>query len=56
MSVLCPDCRAEAACAARAALDLLADHRTNDTDRRVAGEVAMRALEVLQMRPGERVQ
>lgn len=53
--MVCLECRQVAANAARAALDVLADHRASATDRRVAGEVATRALETLQTRPGDRV-
>jgi hypothetical protein len=46
-------CRAEAARAASAALDVLADHQAGDDERRVAGDVATRALEVLVLPPGD---
>jgi len=53
MSALCPECRAEAERAARAALDVLADHRASDAERRVAGDVATRALNTLRLPPGD---
>jgi hypothetical protein len=53
MSVLCPSCREETARIARAAVDLLADPTTTSGDRSIAIEEATRALEVLQLPPGE---
>jgi hypothetical protein len=53
MSALCHCCRAEASRAAAAALEVLADRRASEVDRRVAGDVASRALAVLVLPPGE---
>ncbi len=52
-ALVCPCCRAEAAGAVQAALLVLADHQAVDADRRVAAEVAERALAVLRQSPGE---
>lgn len=56
MSALCPDCREQAAAAARAAVEVLADPRASLGERQVAGEVAHRALEHLQLPSAERAQ
>ena len=52
MSV-CRDCRSAAVVAARAALCVLADDNADDTERQVAGDVAVEAIEVLCVPIGE---
>jgi predicted anti-sigma-YlaC factor YlaD len=47
VSALCPECRDYFTAVARAAVDVLGDHRVSEADRNVAADVAREAIEEL---------
>jgi hypothetical protein len=51
--VLCSSCRDEVIRTALAALDVMGDPAASTGDRGVAADVAVRAVETLQLPPGE---